>query len=109
MGDVVGEVVVVAVLTAKPGRERELEEALRGVVGASHEEPGCVRYALHRGADDPAKLVTVERWSSRDALDEHLGRPHMQGLAVLGELVGEAPVMVFCDPLPEGDPVKGVL
>jgi quinol monooxygenase YgiN len=109
MGAVVGEIVVVGVFTAKAGKEAEFEGALRALIKKAHEEPGCVRYALHRSLDDPAKLVMVERWASREALDEHVTRPYMRDAAGLGELLAGMPVMVFCEPLPEGDAVKGAL
>jgi quinol monooxygenase YgiN len=104
------EVVVIASLTAEPGKEREAEEALRAIIEPSHAEDGCLLYALHRGTDDPRRLSFVERWSSREQLNAHLGSPHMQeGLARLGELFGQNIDIVFYEPIPAGDAAKGSL
>jgi quinol monooxygenase YgiN len=105
-----GEVVVVAVFTVKDGREADAEAMLSRLIESSHEEPGNVRYALHRGVDDPRRLVIVERWRSRADLDEHFTKPYVAGLGTAaGELLAQPPVVVFCEPVPVGDVVKGVL
>ena len=104
-----GEVVVVATMKAKAGKEREVEQALRGLVEPTHAEPGCVRYALHRALDDPTRLVLVERWRTREDLDEHFTQPHMRDLPDAGEYLDEPPQVYFCEALPTGDEQKGTI
>ncbi|MBA2763531.1 MAG: antibiotic biosynthesis monooxygenase [Thermoleophilaceae bacterium] len=103
------EVVVVAVFTAKPGHEREVEEALGRLIPPTHDEPGCITYALHRGLDDPASFAIVERWTSRAALDEHFTRPHMAAVAGAAEHLAEPPKVLFSEALAMGDPEKGAI
>lgn len=103
-------VVVVATLVAKPGKEDELEAGLKDLATSTHAEAGCLSYALHRDASDPAVMVMVEHWTSQVALDSHFQQPYV--LAVGGraaDLLAEPPMIRFCTPLPAGDHVKGVL
>lgn len=104
------EVVVVASFLAHPGREEEAIAALTPTIEQTHDEPGCLSYALHRDAATPNRLVLVERWVSQADLDAHLGQPYVAQLGeVAAELLEEPPVVYFCSPLPVGDPDKGIL
>ena len=83
---------VVAEITAKPGKEAELRRGLMGLIEPTRKENGCVQYDLHVSTDDPARFVFYENWSSRAALDAHLGSAHIQAmLAVADELLAEPP------------------
>jgi len=96
------ELTVIARLKARPGKEAELEQALRVVVTPTHAEPGCLRYAFHRSTDDPATFLLVERWVSREALDQHLEMPYLKALrARFPELVEGRDVGLY-ELLPEG-------
>ncbi len=68
---------VAAVITAKPGREKEVESILKGLVAPSRQDPGCVSYHLHRSLDDPRVFVFFEEWASRELLGKHLETPHL--------------------------------
>ena len=103
------EVVVAAAFKVKPGREAEAEEALREVTRATHEEDGCLTYALHRGLDEPGRFVILERWRARADLDAHLQTPHVQRLASMADALDEPAGVWFTEALPEGDPSKGAL
>ncbi|MBA3908207.1 MAG: antibiotic biosynthesis monooxygenase [Pseudonocardiales bacterium] len=87
--------VVVATITAKPGKEQEVKDLLSSIVEPSLAENGCVGYALHQGVADPATFITYENWTSQEALDAHLAGPAVQqGLGVLGPLVAVPPLIV---------------
>ena len=73
-----GEVVVIARAKAQPGREAEMERALRANAETSRCEGGCVSYSVLRG--DEGMFMTVERWSSRGHVDQHMATPHVQSL-----------------------------
>jgi quinol monooxygenase YgiN len=105
----VAEVVVVAVAKAKEGKEDQVAARLQEVAAQSHEEEGCLLYAIHRGADDPARIVVVERWRSRADLDEHLTKPYVATVGQHVELLAESPQTHFLEALPVGDRVKGGL
>ena len=100
------ELTVIARLKARPGKEAELEQALRGAVGPTHAETGCLRYALHRSTDDPATFVMVERWVSREALDQHLEAPHLKAIRARFKALVEARDVGIYDLLPEGKAEK---
>ena len=80
---------VVAVITAKPGSEDVVREALVGLVKPTRDEAGCIVYDLSESAVAPGTFVTVEEWVGQSDLDAHLQTAHIQSaLAVLGsELV----------------------
>jgi quinol monooxygenase YgiN len=104
------EVVVVGSFTAKPGKEAEALEAFKALVPPTHDEAGCILYALHQGNDDPAKLAFVERWASREELDAHLKSDHVSAiLERVDELFGENADIVVYDAVPAGEGSKGAL
>lgn len=65
-------------------REGSLEEAMalsRDHVERSRREPGCLAHDVHHHADDTNRLVFVERWADRAALEEHFAVPESVSFA----------------------------
>ena len=108
-GAAVPEVMVVGSMKAKDGHEEEAAEALRKAAASTHEEDGCLLYAVHRGLEDPGRVVIVERWASREALDEHFQKPYIRELGEKADLLAEPAQVWFLEPVPSGDPAKGQL
>jgi quinol monooxygenase YgiN len=104
-------VVVVAILTAREGMEQAAEElVMREVIPPTHGEDGCAAFALHRDTADPRRLVLIERWADRAALDAHLATEHLRAFRAKAPEVFDGPAQVLVlDPRPAGDPAKGVL
>ena len=103
------EVVVVGAFTAKPGKEEDAKQAFERLIGPTHNEPGCILCALHQGADDPARLVFVERWASREDIDAHIKSDHVADLLRrVDELFQSSDITVY-NPLPGGESEKGSL
>jgi quinol monooxygenase YgiN len=100
-------VVVVAVITPKPGEEDAVREAILATVPQVHEEPGCELYALHEGRGE---FVVVERWESREALATHGQAPALTalGAALVGKVAGP-PQVRRLDAVPAGHAAKGAL
>lgn len=73
-------VVVVAILTPKPGRLADLIAAFDVVTSKVHDENGCELYAVH---SDGTTCVMVEQWSSPEALDAHASGEVMKELEQL--------------------------
>jgi quinol monooxygenase YgiN len=69
---------VIARLKAKPGREKDLEATLRGLIPPTKAEKGCLQYDLHRSADDPGLFIFYENWESRPLWDDHMTSPHLE-------------------------------
>ena len=101
-------VVVVAMLKVRPGMAAEAIEAFRPVVEKTHDERGCLAYALHRDTGDPDTIVLIEKWASQEDLDQHFVKPYVEDLGEMSaELLAEPPQIVFCEPIDLGDPDKG--
>ena len=104
------EIVVVGSLKARPDQVDEARQVLAGLVEPTHAEAGCILYAMHQGVDDPTRFAFVERWSSKDLLQAHLGSPHIASLLERAdELLAEPPDIVVYDAVPGGDERKGRL
>ncbi len=104
------EIVLVARMWARPGREEEAKEVLMGLLPPSHEEHGVILYSLHQGVDDPSLFVFVEQFASRGDLDRHLESEHVRRFQeTAGEVLGERPPFDVLAPLAGGDPVKGLV
>ena len=100
-------VVVVATIVPLPEHREEVIAALTEAIDQVHDEDGCELYSLHEAPD---RLIMIEKWASRQALDTHSTAPN---LAVLGpKLVGKvaaAPEVIVLQPVPAGDPAKGAV
>lgn len=102
------EVVVIAQIKAKPGKEEALEKALRAAIDPTHLESGCIRYALHRSLEKPEVYYFLERWRSKGDLDQHLERGHVKTLfAKLDELTAGDAWIDVVEALPSGQAEKG--
>jgi quinol monooxygenase YgiN len=97
MAEIPAVIHVIATFLAAPGREDELESALRTLIEPTRREAGCLRYDLLRSFPDvtPVEFVFVEEWASVEELDAHGKMPHLQALGpVVKELLGAAPHVI---------------
>ncbi|QTH44182.1 antibiotic biosynthesis monooxygenase [Cohnella sp. LGH] len=85
------KVVVFSVdLKAKPGKEQELEEALKSMIPDVQNEDGALVYALHRVKGRPGEFYFYERYKDQAALEFHDSEPYTKRLiANLSELLAE--------------------
>src|SRR3954452_510783 len=85
-----------ALFRARPGKETELGEALKGLQAPTRAEPGCLTYDLHQAADDPARLLMFETWENQAAINAHMTSPHVQKFVPrVDGLCAEAPQIVI--------------
>jgi quinol monooxygenase YgiN len=70
--------IVIAYLTAKPGKEKEARKHIRALVAPTHAEKGCINYDLHEMHGDPAKFMFHETWVSPAHLVAHAKSAHMK-------------------------------
>jgi quinol monooxygenase YgiN len=68
---------LVAIFRARPGYEEALGDTLRGLVGPTLAEAGCLTYDLHRSIDDPAVWFFTETWTSRAHHEAHDRSAHV--------------------------------
>jgi len=103
-------VTVVALVKVKPGSEEAAIAILSPVVEQTHQEEGCVKYALQRSKVDPQQFVLVEKWASQADLDAHFTKPYMgQLFTELADHLAEPPAIHFLDPTPVGESEKALL
>lgn len=96
-------IAVVAVITAKPGSEDVVREAMTGLVAPTRAEEGCLVYDLSESLAAPGTFVTVEEWVGQSDLDAHMETAHIRSaLAVLGSELATAPAIHPLAPLVVG-------
>jgi len=67
--------IVTGSIVARPETFDELLAASLEHVRRSRAEPGCISHAVHRDVEDEHRLVFLERWADRAALDDHFRVP----------------------------------
>ena len=76
----------------------ELIELALTHVRRSRAEPGCISHDVHRHVEEPLRLVFVERWADRAALDVHFAVPESGAMVTrAGELAAERPTIQIYD------------
>jgi quinol monooxygenase YgiN len=85
---------VVAMFEAKPGKEVALRAALLGLLEPTRQEPGCLNYDLHESAENPAKFLFHENWTSKAHLEAHSQSAHLQALLPRVEELCVAPPQI---------------
>jgi len=94
------EIVVLATAKARPGKEAELERALRDVAAPTRAQRGCLNFELLRSVLDPATITALERWASEEDHQQHLQGDHVKKLIVqFGEILAAAPEIISMKPL----------
>ncbi len=84
----------IAILTAKPGKEADLESLLRGMVKPSRAEPGNLHWDIWRVQDQPAQFVLNELYKDDAGLAAHRITPHFQNyLAKIGDLASRTAIV----------------
>ena len=68
---------VIAILNVAAGKADLVKQAALPLIKATQAEDGCIDYELHADISNENRLVFVERWESREALEAHFGTPHI--------------------------------
>lgn len=78
-------------------RPEDLDEAVAVSlehVRRSRAEPGCLLHSVHLDVEDPNRLVFLEQWADRAALDAHFAVPESGAfVAALSALAAAPPAM----------------
>jgi quinol monooxygenase YgiN len=74
------EIILTAMVKAKPGQEEAVREVLVALVEPTRKEPGCLCYNLHQFKSDKTQFMFYEQWASKEALDSHGKTHHMKAL-----------------------------
>ena len=78
-------------MSAKPGREEELQRVLTAMAEAARSDEGTEIYAVHRGRRDPSEFFIYELYRDREALRRHQAN---ETLRALGQQLNEMTVSV---------------
>jgi quinol monooxygenase YgiN len=73
-------VIVIAHFTAKPGKEKELQDFLQSLVPPTRSEPGCLRYEVNQDLDDPSTFTFVETFADQAGFEAHCATPYVAKL-----------------------------
>ena len=68
---------VIAVVDAIPEHQQAVRNALEAMLAPTRAEAGCLHYELHIDAENPCRLVMIERWRDDAALEEHFATAHI--------------------------------
>ncbi|HEX8801453.1 MAG TPA: putative quinol monooxygenase [Terriglobales bacterium] len=71
-------VVLAVTWIANPGKEEEVADAFRKLEAAARQEPGCLRFVVHRHRTDPARFFVYEQYRDDAALAAHRETKHFQ-------------------------------
>ena len=82
---------VVAYVDIKPGEEAAVQAAARECAVGSRAEQGCLEFTVHRPAGENGRLVFVETWQSKAALETHMQTAHFKKFAAVVERSAKGP------------------
>ena len=92
--------VVVAVLKAQAGAEKDMEDALRAMIPKVLSEEGTITYILHRAQNEPGKFLFYEKYRDKAAFDIHSSTEHFQELfRKIGPLLEGQPIVEMYEEL----------
>lgn len=63
---------ILATVVIKPEHLDNAKQAMRALVVATRQEPGCLRYELHQDAVLNDRFVFIECWQSREYWQTHM-------------------------------------
>ncbi|AUX72786.1 putative quinol monooxygenase [Erwinia pyrifoliae] len=87
-------VLIIATMTAHPGKGDALFDVLNHCVAPSRFEQGNIHYDLYRSAENSDRFLFHETWKNASAVDHHEAQPHFKKLlAAAGPLLAEPPVI----------------
>ncbi len=76
-----GPLTIVAQLKAKPGREKELQQALEALLEPTRHEPGNINYDMLVSNQDPGLFIFYENWRTKAEWEHHMKSPHLVAFA----------------------------
>jgi quinol monooxygenase YgiN len=87
-------ITVVSRIKAKAGMEEEVKKELMALINPTRSEEGCINYDLHQSTDNKSLFLFYENWTSKDALDEHMNKPHLDAFKKKGRKLLAEPLDV---------------
>lgn len=69
---------IVAILTARPGKEQALKALLEGMLAPSRAEPGNLRWDIWQDSAEPTSFLLDELYRDHAAVAFHRETPHFR-------------------------------
>ena len=63
---------IVAELKAKPGKEKELRQALQALIEPTRHQPGNINYDMLVSNEDPGTIIFYENWRTKAEWEQHM-------------------------------------
>jgi len=95
---------VVATFQTKPGKEREAEALLQGLIEPTQREEGCLRYVLLRRIDRPGTFYFIEEWRSTGDFRKHIASDHLSAVMARRDELFTVVDLAFVAPLTGAKP-----
>ncbi len=87
-------IIVIGSVQAQPDSRGAVVRLGLEHVRRSRNEPGCLLHSIHHDVEDPNRLVFIEHWADRAALDTHFQVPESGAfVAGLRGLTSAAPTI----------------
>ena len=87
-------IIVTGSVVVRPDDLEQAVEISLAHVRRSRTEPGCLLHSVHHDVEDPNRLVFLEQWADRAALDAHFAVPESGAfVAALSALAAAPPAM----------------
>ena len=80
-------IIVTLRMTVRPDRHHDFTESIRGMLGPTRAERGCIRYCLYEDIENKNTFTLVEEWKTRDDLEKHVRSDNYQRLLELMDLL----------------------
>jgi quinol monooxygenase YgiN len=91
-------IVVTGSVTAREDSLSEIRRLSLEHVHRSRAEPGCISHAVHVDCENPLRLVFIEQWTDRAALQAHFAVPASRDfIRTLQPLVAAVPTIELYD------------
>ena len=95
---------VLATFQTLPGKEREAEALLQGLIEPTQREEGCLRYVLLRRIDRPGIFDFVEEWRSTVDFRKHIASGHLSAVMARRDELFTVVDVAFVAPLAAARP-----
>jgi quinol monooxygenase YgiN len=91
-------IVVTGSVTARKDSLEEISRLSLEHVHRSRKEDGCISHAVHIDCENPLRLVFIEQWADRAALQAHFAVPTSRDfIRALQPLVAATPTLEIYD------------
>ncbi|HSL56996.1 MAG TPA: putative quinol monooxygenase [Acidimicrobiales bacterium] len=91
-------IIITGAVSVRPEHDDEAVRLCIEHSRRSRTEPGCLHHAVHRDLEDDRRLVFLERWADRDAVDAHFAVPaSLEFVTAVSALASEPPTLEIHD------------